>query len=114
MKNFFSETSFLKGVIKYSSLPHDEGYEFLLAGRSNAGKSSALNSLTSNSKLARTSKMPGRTQEINLFQVNEEIKLLDLPGYGFSKSGKQKQKDWNKFLQEYLQYQFYQNQEDLQ
>ena len=103
MKNFFSETTFLKGVIKYSSLPHDEGYEFLLAGRSNAGKSSALNSLTSNSKLARTSKMPGRTQEIILFQVNEEIKLLDLPGYGFSKSGKQKQKDWNKFLQEYFE-----------
>lgn len=103
MKNFFLKTTFLKGVIKYDSLPFDEGYEFLLAGRSNAGKSSALNRLASNSKLARTSKMPGRTQEINLFEVNEQVKLLDLPGYGFSKSGKQKQKDWNKFLQQYFQ-----------
>ena len=92
MKNLFKKTEFVFGVTSYKNLPEDIGYEILLAGRSNAGKSSALNVLTDNKKLARISKTPGRTTEINFFKVNEDLKLLDLPGYGFAKSVKQKNK----------------------
>ena len=86
MKNLFKNTEFVFGITNYRKLPDDEGSEVLLAGRSNAGKSSALNVLTDNSKLARISKTPGRTTEINFFKVNDDIMLLDLPGYGFAKS----------------------------
>ena len=79
MKNLFKKTEFVFGVTSYKNLPEDIGYEILLAGRSNAGKSSALNVLTDNKKLARISKTPGRTTEINFFKVNENLKLLDLP-----------------------------------
>ena len=73
----------MMGVTQYEKLPADTGTEILLAGRSNAGKSSALNALTENKKLARISKTPGRTTEINFFEVNDSLKLVDLPGYGF-------------------------------
>jgi GTP-binding protein len=78
------------------------GNEILLAGRSNAGKSSALNALTANPKLARISKTPGRTTEINFFRVNDSLKLVDLPGYGFAKSSFHKRKDWAPLLEEYF------------
>ena len=65
MKNLFKKTEFVFGVTSYKNLPEDSGFEILLAGRSNAGKSSALNTLTDNKKLARISKTPGRTTEIN-------------------------------------------------
>ena len=80
MKNPFKNTTFLFGITKYQNLPEDIGVEILLSGRSNAGKSSALNALTENKKLARISKTPGRTTEINFFQAQEGFKLLDLPG----------------------------------
>ena len=103
MKNLFKKTEFVFGVTSYKNLPEDSGFEILLAGRSNAGKSSALNTLTDNKKLARISKTPGRTTEINFFRVNEELKLLDLPGYGFAKSSKAKKQDWGPLLGEYFQ-----------
>jgi GTP-binding protein len=103
MKNLFKNTEFVYGVTNYRNLPEDIGSEVLLAGRSNAGKSSALNVLTGNPKLARISKTPGRTTEINYFRVNEEFMLLDLPGYGFAKSSKAKKKDWGPLLGEYFQ-----------
>ena len=103
MKNLFKNTEFVFGVTNYRKLPEDVGSEVLLAGRSNAGKSSALNVLTDNSKLARISKTPGRTTEINFFKVNDDIMLLDLPGYGFAKSSKAKKKDWGPLLSEYFQ-----------
>ena len=103
MKNLFKNTEFVFGVTNYRKLPEDEGSEVLLAGRSNAGKSSALNVLTDNSKLARISNTPGRTTEINFFKVNDDIMLLDLPGYGFAKSSKAKKKDWGPLLGEYFQ-----------
>ena len=103
MKNLFKKTEFVFGVTSYKSLPEDSGFEILLAGRSNAGKSSALNKLTDNKKLARISKTPGRTTEINFFRVNEDLKLLDLPGYGFAKSSKAKKQDWGPLLGEYFQ-----------
>ena len=103
MKNLFKKTEFVFGVTNYKNLPEDSGFEILLAGRSNAGKSSALNILTDNKKLARISKTPGRTTEINFFKVNEDLKLLDLPGYGFAKSSKAKKQDWGPLLGEYFQ-----------
>ena len=103
MKNLFKKTEFVFGVTSYKNLPEDAGYEILLAGRSNAGKSSALNALTDNPKLARISKTPGRTTEINFFKVNDDLMLLDLPGYGFAKSNKAKKKDWGPLLGEYFQ-----------
>tara|TARA_Y200000002_G_scaffold114853_2_gene94074 strand:+ start:2194 stop:2772 length:579 start_codon:yes stop_codon:yes gene_type:complete len=103
MKNLFKNTEFVFGVTKYKDLPDDQGFEILLAGRSNAGKSSALNVLTDNSKLARISKTPGRTTEINFFKVNDDLMLLDLPGYGYAKSSKAKKKDWSPLIGEYFQ-----------
>ena len=103
MKNPFKNTAFLFGVTKYKNLPQDTGVEILLAGRSNAGKSSALNALTRNKKLARISKTPGRTTEINFFEVEDNFKLLDLPGYGFAKSGHSRKKDWGPLLGEYFE-----------
>ena len=102
MKNPFKNTAFLFGVTSYKNLPKDTGIEILLSGRSNAGKSSALNALTSNKKLARISKTPGRTTEINFFEVEDGLKLLDLPGYGFAKSGHSRKKDWGPLLGEYF------------
>jgi GTP-binding protein len=102
MKNLFKNTEFIFGLTSYKTLP-DKGREVLLAGRYNAGKSSALNALTDNPKLARISKTPGRTTEINFFKVNEDLMLLDLPGYGFAKSSKAKKKDWGPLLGEYFQ-----------
>ena len=102
MKNLFKKTEFMLGVTKYKNLPEDVGSEVLLAGRSNAGKSSALNALTENPKLARISKTPGMTTEINFFGVNESLKLVDLPGYGFAKSSYHKRKDWAPLLEEYF------------
>ena len=103
MKNLFKNTEFVFGVTSYGKLPEDIGSEVLLAGRSNAGKSSALNALTDNPKLARISKTPGRTTEINFFKVNDDLTMLDLPGYGFAKSSKAKKKDWGPLLGEYFQ-----------
>jgi len=103
MKNPFKNTAFEFGVLNYKSMPNEDCVEVLLSGRSNAGKSSALNALAENRKLARTSKTPGRTTEINFFRVNEDLRLLDLPGYGFAKSNRSKKKDWGPMLGEYFQ-----------
>ena len=103
MKNPFKNTAFLFGITKHKNLPEDVGIEILLSGRSNAGKSSALNALTGNKKLARISKTPGRTTEINFFEVEDGFKLLDLPGYGFAKSGHSRRKDWGPLLGEYFE-----------
>ena len=103
MKNPFKNTVFEFGVLNYKSMPDEDCVEVLLSGRSNAGKSSALNALAENHKLARTSKTPGRTTEINFFRVNEDLRLLDLPGYGFAKSNRSKKKDWGPMLGEYFQ-----------
>lgn len=83
--------------------PPDEGWEVAFAGRSNAGKSSAINSLTGNSKLARTSKTPGRTQLLNFFSLSEEQRLVDLPGYGFAKVPEKVKLEWTRLIEQYLQ-----------
>ena len=84
-------------------LPEDSGVEVAFAGRSNAGKSSALNTLTNQKSLARTSKTPGRTQLINVFEIGENQRLIDLPGYGFAKVPLEMKKKWQKALGEYLE-----------
>ena len=84
-------------------LPQDTGIEVAFAGRSNAGKSSALNTLTNQKSLARTSKTPGRTQLINVFEIAENKRLIDLPGYGFAKVPLEMKKKWQKALGEYLE-----------
>ena len=84
-------------------LKQDEGIEVAFAGRSNAGKSSALNTLTRQKNLARTSKTPGRTQLINIFELDETRRLVDLPGYGFAQVPIAMKKKWQASLGEYLQ-----------
>nr|WP_308569229.1 ribosome biogenesis GTP-binding protein YihA/YsxC [uncultured Providencia sp.] len=84
-------------------LPKDTGIEVAFAGRSNAGKSSALNALTQQKSLARTSKTPGRTQLINLFEVEEGVRLVDLPGYGYAEVPEEMKRKWQQALGEYLQ-----------
>lgn len=81
----FSQTLFIKSAAEWHHLPDNPGVEIAFAGRSNAGKSSALNTITGIHKLAKTSKMPGRTQLINYFKLHETLYLVDLPGYGYAK-----------------------------
>jgi GTP-binding protein len=101
--NPYSKAIFLKSAARVDQLPVDAGYEVAFAGRSNAGKSSALNCLTGIKNLARTSKTPGRTQLINLFNIDEERRLVDLPGYGYAKVALQIKMDWQKNLAHYLE-----------
>jgi GTP-binding protein len=94
---------FLTSAAKLSQCPPDAGWEVAFAGRSNAGKSSAINSLTDNKKLAKTSKTPGRTQLINFFELSDSQRLVDLPGYGFAKVPLAVKREWTKQLENYLQ-----------
>lgn len=84
-------------------MPDDIGTEVAIAGRSNAGKSSILNVITANSKLARISKTPGRTQQMNVFVLDDERRLVDLPGYGFAKVPVAMRKHWGATLNRYFQ-----------
>lgn len=102
-KIFFRQAQFQTSAAKVSQCPEDEGYEVAFAGRSNAGKSSALNCVTDNKGLARTSKTPGRTQLINFFQLDEQRRLVDLPGYGYAKVAEQIKLEWQKHLGHYLE-----------
>ncbi|MBN0985754.1 ribosome biogenesis GTP-binding protein YihA/YsxC [Amphritea pacifica] len=96
-------TRFNTSASKLSQCPEDTGAEVAFAGRSNAGKSSAINTLT-NAKLARTSKTPGRTQLINFFDTNiEGVRIVDLPGYGYAKVPIAMKEHWQKHLDDYLQ-----------
>ncbi|MBD3609778.1 MAG: YihA family ribosome biogenesis GTP-binding protein [Gammaproteobacteria bacterium] len=102
--NPYRQTHYLTSAQKISQLPADSGIEVAFAGRSNAGKSSAINCLVDQKALARTSKTPGRTQLINLFEVDEHRRLVDLPGYGFAKVPKKMKDAWVKNLEAYLQH----------
>ncbi|MDL4913204.1 MAG: ribosome biogenesis GTP-binding protein YihA/YsxC [Enterobacterales bacterium endosymbiont of Blomia tropicalis] len=96
-------TRFVLSAPDIRHLPSDTGIEVAFAGRSNAGKSSALNTLTNQKSLARTSKTPGRTQLINLFEVSEGKRLVDLPGYGYAEVPEAMKLKWQRALGEYLQ-----------
>ncbi len=98
----YRRAQFLKSAPTLRECPPDEGAEVAFAGRSNAGKSSAINTLTGNSKLARTSKTPGRTQLLNFFSLDEQHRLVDLPGYGFAKVPLAVKNEWQQHLDAYL------------
>lgn len=98
----YRRAQFLKSAPTLRECPPDLGAEVAFAGRSNAGKSSAINTLTGNSKLARTSKTPGRTQLLNFFSLDEQRRLVDLPGYGFAKVPLAVKNEWQQHLDEYL------------
>ena len=99
----YRKAAYLTSAAKLSQCPPDEGWEVAFAGRSNAGKSSAINSLTGNSKLAKTSRTPGRTQLINFFELSAQQRLVDLPGYGYAKVPLAIKREWTEQLENYLQ-----------
>ncbi len=99
----FQATQFLLSAPTLAQCPADEGREVAFAGRSNAGKSSAINTLTRNKGMARISKTPGRTQLINHFSLSDHQRIVDLPGYGFAKVPLAMKKRWDQHLAEYLQ-----------
>ncbi|SFU18704.1 cell division checkpoint GTPase YihA [Kosakonia arachidis] len=99
----YQKTHFVTSAPDIRHLPADTGVEVAFAGRSNAGKSSALNTLTQQKNLARTSKTPGRTQLINLFEVAEGKRLVDLPGYGYAEVPEEIKLKWQRSLGEYLE-----------
>nr|WP_240613793.1 ribosome biogenesis GTP-binding protein YihA/YsxC [Salinicola acroporae] len=102
----YQTATFLISAPALAKCPSDRGVEIAFAGRSNAGKSSAINALTQQRALARTSKTPGRTQLINFFtlQNDEQLRLVDLPGYGYAKVPEAMKKEWQAHLADYLQH----------
>ena len=102
MANRYHNTRFLLSVDALPQLPADQGLEVAFAGRSNAGKSSALNLLTGQRALARTSKTPGRTQLLNFFEISAGRYLVDLPGYGYARVPEKVRRHWHALLERYL------------
>jgi len=103
MSNLFSTIQFLTSAASLSQLPPDDGAEVAFVGRSNAGKSSALNAIANIKKLAKVSNTPGRTQLINLFEIDAGMRLVDLPGYGYAKVPQELKARWQKTLACYLE-----------
>ncbi len=101
--NLYRHTRFLLSAPELKYLPEDSGYEIAFAGRSNSGKSSAINTIVEQKSLARTSKTPGRTQQLVLFSLDEQRRLVDLPGYGYAKVPLSVKLHWQKTLGQYLQ-----------
>ncbi|KAF0248734.1 MAG: ribosome bioproteinis GTP-binding protein YsxC/EngB [bacterium] len=97
-----SEAIFVRGAVDIEGYPKDGHQEIAFIGRSNVGKSSLLNSLLGQKKLARTSNTPGRTQQINFFLVNREFYFVDLPGYGFAKLSKKERETLLLLIEKYL------------
>jgi GTP-binding protein len=100
--SIFQQARFFITADNWAGLPPDEGVEVAFAGRSNAGKSSAINTLCNRNRLAFTSKTPGRTQHINFFSLGEERFLVDLPGYGYAQVPLAVKRHWQNFLSHYL------------
>lgn len=103
MRNPYRSAEYLQSAPTLATCPADIGAEVAFAGRSNAGKSSAINTLTGNKKLAKTSKTPGRTQLINLFRLDTpDRRIVDLPGYGYAKVPIAMKRKWDQHLSQYL------------
>ena len=99
----FAQTcDFLRGVVSLDGLPQDGRVEVAFAGRSNVGKSSLMNALTGRKALARTSNKPGRTQEINFFDLAGRLYLVDMPGYGYARVERRKVEAWTQLIRDYL------------
>lgn len=98
----FMQANFIVSAEKLSQCPDFQLNEFPLLGRSNVGKSSFINALANNKKLAKTSNTPGKTRLINFFNFSDNFIIADLPGYGYAKVSKEAQTRWQKYLEEYL------------
>lgn len=98
----FQNTQFLLAAHEVRQLPDDNGAEVSFAGRSNAGKSSALNKLVGQRALARTSRTPGRTQQMVVFEIAPGRRFVDLPGYGYAKAPRELRQHWEKVIERYL------------
>lgn len=103
MRNAFRQAAYATSAHRYDQLPADSGWEVAFAGRSNAGKSSAINALTDQKSLARTSKTPGRTQQIVIFRIDDERRIADLPGYGYAKVPDRLREHWRKLMSRYFE-----------
>lgn len=102
MNPFYHQAKFLKSSPNLKDTPPDLGKEIAFAGRSNAGKSSAINTITRQNSLARTSKTPGRTQMLNFFELSNEQRFVDLPGYGYAKVPLEVKQKWHELMEIYL------------
>jgi len=100
--NPYRSASYVISAHKLRQLPPDSGFEVAFAGRSNAGKSSAINTLADQKSLARTSKTPGRTQQIIIFDIDSERRIADLPGYGYAKVPVKLKAHWRQVMQQYF------------
>ena len=96
-------SDFIISAVGDKQFPKDDLPEFALAGRSNVGKSSLINTIVNRKKLARTSQQPGKTQTLNFYLVNENFYLVDVPGYGYAEVSKEKQRKFGLMIEEYLQ-----------
>ena len=101
--NRYRSTVYLHSVHQLAQLPADTGREVVFAGRSNAGKSSVINTLTGQKGLARTSRQPGRTRQINFFAVDTNTRLVDLPGYGYARAPDSLRQHWGQLINAYLE-----------
>lgn len=102
MNPLYQKASFLASASRLNNAPPDTGLEVAFAGRSNAGKSSAINTITHQKSLARVSKTPGRTQLLNFFTLDDHRRLVDLPGYGYAKVPEAMHKSWGAMIENYL------------
>ncbi len=102
MNPVYHQAKFINSSPHIKNAPADLGREVAFAGRSNAGKSSAINTLTRQGSLARISKTPGRTQMLNFFAINEQWRFVDLPGYGYAKVPLAVKKKWHELMEHYL------------
>jgi GTP-binding protein len=102
MNPIYHQAKFMNSSPSLKDMPADVGKEVAFAGRSNAGKSSAINTLTRQNSLARTSKTPGRTQMLNFFEINENQRFVDLPGYGYAKVPLEVKNKWHQLMETYM------------
>ena len=103
MNNVYHNTVYLHSAHRLAQLPADTGREAVFAGRSNAGKSSVINTLAGQKGLARTSRQPGRTRQINFFAVDDNTRLVDLPGYGYARAPGALRQHWGQLINAYLE-----------
>jgi GTP-binding protein len=99
----YQKATFLRSAADVKQLPPDQGIEIAIVGRSNAGKSSVLNRIVQSKSMARVSKTPGRTQHINIFVLDDQRRLIDLPGYGFAKAPIAAKEKWQRTIQAYVE-----------